>query len=133
MAMEKQKVERHKAEEKGYGKRLGEIERRCGVMARYIDADEALKIINNYANAIDYDCDNCKVVVDAIKDIVSIICPKADVEEVKHGDWIEKSKYGYWYYDCPYCDDGYALKERDGNKPNYCHNCGAKMDGGKEE
>lgn len=52
-------------------------------MARYIDAEEALQIINNYAKAIDYDCDNCKVVIDAIKDIVSIICPKADVVDVK--------------------------------------------------
>lgn len=51
-------------------------------MARYIDADEAMQIINNYAKAIDYDCDNCKVVIDAIKDIVSVICPTADVVEV---------------------------------------------------
>ena len=52
-------------------------------MARYIDANEAMQIINNYAKAIDYDCDNCKVVIDAIKDIVSVICPTADVVEVK--------------------------------------------------
>ena len=59
--------------------------------------------------------------------------PTADVEEVRRGEWIEKFKDGFWYYDCPFCDDGYVVMERDENKPNYCHNCGAKMDGGKEE
>ena len=59
--------------------------------------------------------------------------PNADVEEVKHGKWIEKFKDGFCYYDCPFCDDGYVVMERDENKPNYCHNCGAKMDGGKAE
>lgn len=51
-------------------------------MARYIDANEAIQIIDNYAKAIDYERDICKVVIDAIKDIVSVICPTADVVEV---------------------------------------------------
>ena len=55
--------------------------------------------------------------------------PAADVVEVRHGGWIESFSFGYWHYDCPFCDDGYAVKERDETKPNYCQNCGAKMDG----
>lgn len=53
---------------------------------------------------------------------------KASVE-VKHGRWIEHYAYECWHYDCPFCDDGYATKERDNTPPNYCQNCGAKMDG----
>ena len=95
-------------------------------MARYIDAEEALQIINNYAKAIDYDCDNCKVVIDAIKDIVSVICPAADVEEVRHGTWYHGMENGLVYAKCSAC----------GRKMNYscygyarCSLCGARMDG----
>ena len=45
-------------------------------MARYIDADEALKIIDSYAKTVTADG---KVVVDAIRDIVGVITPTADV------------------------------------------------------
>jgi hypothetical protein len=51
----------------------------------------------------------------------------ADVVEVRHGEWVfnrhqalsEKS------YFCSLCVDGGC----DYGKDNYCHNCGAKMDG----
>lgn len=55
--------------------------------------------------------------------------PTADVVEVKHGKWKEHFGFGCWHYDCPLCDDGYATKEKDKTPPNYCGNCGAKMDG----
>lgn len=51
--------------------------------------------------------------------------------KVKHGEWKEHFAYGCWHYDCPFCDDGFVTKERQINTPNYCQNCGAKMDGGK--
>lgn len=56
--------------------------------------------------------------------------PAADVAPVVHGRWIETYHEGYemWGYDCSECDDGFATKERCKSKPNYCHNCGAKMD-----
>ena len=87
------------------------------------------------------DCENCyhgKVCAERhIYHDMIVSCPHhiptADVVEVKHGEWIEKFKEGFWYYDCPFCDDGYVLMERDENKPNYCGNCGAKMDGGKAD
>ena len=53
----------------------------------------------------------------------------ADVVEVKHGEWKEHYSFGCWHYDCPFCEDGYATKEKDKTPPNYCQNCGAKMDG----
>lgn len=57
--------------------------------------------------------------------------PIADVVPVVHGRWISKNGHGYeWVFVCSNCDyvDGYPFNER----PNYCPNCGAKMDGGIE-
>ena len=45
-------------------------------MPRYIDVETALKIIDNYAKTVTADG---KVVVDAIRDIVGVITPTADV------------------------------------------------------
>lgn len=59
--------------------------------------------------------------------------PAADVVEVRHGEWKEHFSFGVWHYDCPFCDDGYSTKGREQYPPNYCQNCGAKMDGGKTE
>ncbi len=50
-------------------------------------------------------------------------------DAVKHGTWRESFSYGRWHYECPFCDNGYATKEKDETPPNYCGNCGAKMDG----
>ena len=56
---------------------------------------------------------------------------------VKHGEWIIR---GGWFR-CSECDSKTLLKEDGGSggfhefaqvKCNYCPNCGAKMDGGKE-
>lgn len=45
-------------------------------MTRYIDADKALQIIDSYAKTVTKEG---KVVVDAVRDIVAIITPTADV------------------------------------------------------
>ena len=50
-------------------------------MSRYIDAEIALKTIDNYAKTVSTDG---KVIVDAIRDIVGVITPTADVVEVRH-------------------------------------------------
>lgn len=56
--------------------------------------------------------------------------PAADVEPVRHGEWIEDHDY----LKCPECS---VMVKRDftffdiGNW-NYCPNCGAKMDGGAD-
>ena len=83
--------------------------------------------------------------VDAVADVyyntpdINLSCEKfeaailkiqaADVAPVMHGRWISKNDHGYeWIFVCSNCDyvDGYPFNER----PNYCPNCGAKMDGG---
>lgn len=54
--------------------------------------------------------------------------PKADVAEVKHGQWVPKetmirSPFANNYY-CSECFEDTVFGG------NYCSNCGAKMDGG---
>ena len=56
--------------------------------------------------------------------------PAADVVEVKHGYWVYNrgQAFGEPCYFCSLCTDGGSNNGRD----NYCPNCGAKMDEGKE-
>jgi hypothetical protein len=96
----------------------------------YIERGVASKIIDNYAKAVD---ESGAVVVKAIKDIVEIICPAADVVEVRHSQW-DEDKYPFCNV-CPECGliiDRTCIKRNSG-KLNLCPNCGAKMDGGKEQ
>lgn len=51
--------------------------------------------------------------------------PTADVVEVKYGEWEWDERFSD--YTCSLCHNW------DLTTPNYCSNCGAKMDGGKEE
>ena len=71
----------------------------------------------------------------AVEDVLNDL-PAADVEEVKHGGWIKKpfvsdllrkTVKSEFIYTCSVC--GYdSISES-----NYCRQCGAKMDGGKNE
>lgn len=85
-------------------------------MSRYIDADKAEELlIQGYE----------------ISDV-----PTADVEEVRHGEWISElvkkcdwkgNKQSYYQpISCSLCHESQAIKYP------YCPYCGAKMDGGKE-
>ena len=99
-------------------------------MARLIDADaliaEIIKgnthQIGDYAITFDYG------VMEAINN-----APTIDAVPVRHGRWVETYSQGCWHYDCPFCDDGYATKQREKKPVKYCCNCGAKMDGGAED
>ena len=51
------------------------------------------------------------------------------LKEVRLGKWIEYYGFKCWHYDCPFCDDGFAIEGRETTPPNYCSNCGAKLDG----
>ena len=78
--------------------------------------------------------------VDVVDDFVELTnriqkLPKADYTEVKRGEWIDKCVRD-WH--CSLCDceiqkirkvDGYCYDDL----PNYCPNCGAKMDGERNE
>ena len=60
--------------------------------------------------------------------------PTADVEEVKHGEWIVEDAGGGWKRAiCPRCDKIflYAKGQLQIHAMPRCPNCGAKMDGKK--
>lgn len=51
----------------------------------------------------------------------------AKVEERVHGEWVSRGEGYGWVFVCSECGfvDGYPFNDRH----NYCPNCGAKMDG----
>lgn len=61
---------------------------------------------------------------------------KADVVEVRHGEWRESDTIddGWRQYRCNECGwtTGCYYKEIC-DLPRYCQNCGAKMDGGSDD
>ena len=58
--------------------------------------------------------------------------PTVDVVEVVHGRWEAKDSGFDWELQCSLCGEQYWIEkgELETHKPNYCPNCGAKMDGG---
>jgi hypothetical protein len=100
-------------------------------MARYIDADalwEELKKLNWSDDDVMY-----HIVKVFIED-----APTADVVEVKHGEWIVKELLlsrckNVFCSECGYIERKGPAWDISWGTPNYCPNCGAKMDGGKAE
>ena len=96
-------------------------------MSRYIDADLLLKNLKSqYGEDFGWQCTvNMSDVGMMIED-----APAADVQEVKHGHWVQmvKIKKGrevrLVHWQCSLC--GCFLGT---NTANYCPNCGAKMRG----
>lgn len=89
-------------------------------MAEYIDREAAIAKLT----ALEVIEPNATM-VDAKRQLANM--PAADVAPVRHGRWISKNHHGYeWVFVCSNCGyiDGYPFNDR----PNYCPNCGAKMD-----
>ena len=107
-------------------------------MDEYIDREAFKKSIEEHyckpckAEGRDHNGCWCRACwVDDMLDEV-IDAPPADVAPVVHGRWISKNHHGYeWVFVCSNCDyiDGYPFNDR----PNYCPNCGARMDEPIEE
>lgn len=104
-------------------------------MADFIDKEKALTIIDNYGKTVDTDG---KVVVNAIRDIISTICPTEKVAPVRRGEWTINEVagefqneaycsvcgnciYTYHYDVCSLLEQGYI----------YCPHCGCKMRQGR--
>lgn len=57
--------------------------------------------------------------------------PTADVEEVRHGEWVVCGTFDY-FLKCSLCEsEKYPMSQVCNHK--YCPNCGAKMDGERSE
>ena len=101
-------------------------------MSRYIDADALLKSIGHIPEGVisDYDAGRWDV-TQLVKE-----APTADVVEVRHGKWVshivgEAGSFDIYAHYCNECDFVYESGSEYGCK--YCPNCGAKMDGGREQ
>ena len=93
----------------------------------YLNKEKTIEAIRKYADIKHSNGEPIEYVNGILKS-VSVISeqPSADVEEVKHGYWIEAE--GGLFYCCTNC--GYIV---DYQLTSYCPNCGAKMDGGNAE
>ena len=93
-------------------------------MADYIDRDALLADIEELSVWWGDACD--------LSDVVSNIesAPAADVAPVKHGQWKQVSKANR-AVKCTAC--GFTTDSARARMYRYCPDCGAKMDGGKDD
>lgn len=90
----------------------------------YIEREAATRILTDSADAYGTFSAERSVYLTARERVQNI--PAADVVEVVHGKW-DDSLDGITPY-CSICGRSHKLMVR---TPNYCPNCGAKMDGGE--
>ena len=96
-------------------------------MARYIDADALIfKLRQNQMWTKSRDLTEAIITVQDQ--------PTADVEEVKHGEWVHTDKAAHWHSkdECSECHY-HTFHRIDLTHFNYCPNCGAKMDGERRD
>ena len=89
-------------------------ERNCKKCFHYVACKEVASH-SGYAD-INYTESQCKHFI-----------PTADVQEVKHGEWLHKNGEMY----CSICGSEALMDEVYYQSP-HCPNCGAKMDGGQK-
>jgi hypothetical protein len=73
----------------------------------YIDKEKIIKVIDKKMGKSGLGF----IIADQIKRYINEQ-PVVKIYETKQGQWIESFKNDCWYYDCPFCDDGFATKER---------------------
>ena len=91
----------------------------------YIEREAATRILTEAADAYGTFTTERSIYLTAREKVQNI--PAADVAEVVHGKW-DDSLDGITPY-CSICGRSHKLMVR---TPNYCPNCGARMDGGEE-
>ena len=102
-------------------------------MARYIDVDKALLELQKFSldTSNSYGCGYSDCLT-AVEDVLNDT-PTAEVEEVRHGEWKHSMEvgqiYNHHYWNCSLC----GVSAFTSGYEKYCHECGAKMDGGKAE
>lgn len=95
-------------------------------MARYIDADELLR--KSFRIEGHFDLPHGKAQnFSAINDTEILNFPTADVRSERHGHWIEEEN---GVIVCSECGEEHEWQDY---RSTYCEDCGAKMDGDKNE
>ena len=100
-------------------------------MARYIDAEELCRRLTECWHTNDIDKGRLiQSVIDRVITPIVVGIPTADVEEVKHGEWLEFDEKHYdLEFEAPIYRVCYKCSEcgrMEWTKEPYCH-CGAKM------
>lgn len=93
-------------------------------MAEYISREDVLDIVSQYCADDDGSCSKADVDLREMLDEIEAL-PTADVQPVKRGEWD-----GYVCSECNECADYFISGDfYFDEKPNFCPNCGARMDG----
>lgn len=101
-------------------------------MADYIKRSDAMTICERYSqHCFETSDSRGQDIADRILDDIAEM-NTADVEEVKHGYWELGAEVGI-LDDCICSLCGKTMTTMASERANYCHHCGAKMDGGKTE
>ena len=102
------------------------------MMSEYIKREDAIKAVNHLQEQFQLNVNELEFGI-ILKDVFRDVIPSADVEPVRHGHWIresvgsDNSSEGYFKISMAECSEcGTCVI----GKPNYCPNCGARMDGG---
>lgn len=99
----------------------------------YVTKDDLYRLISRIKYRPDIVVDNttCNIIIEAISDM-----PKADVQPLKHGRWIDRTEWfgriGKCQYECSVCGymrEGKPQSRYDGKGGKFCDECSAKMDG----
>ena len=99
-------------------------------MRRLIDAN----VLKESVHAHDYVLKDCLNSTDKGMFTVGIMQaideqPTIDAEPVRHGKWIDIDEQIYtWKVRCSCCGHERSMMSTQGNYPNYCEACGARMD-----
>lgn len=101
-------------------------------MRKHINAEAFFKLINKTLPYRELDYPDKAVYNAAISDVCGMLThfPPADVQEVRHGKWIEQEADMDTIYECSVCGEPFVTIDGTpaDNLWNYCPNCGAQMD-----
>lgn len=99
-------------------------------MAKYVDVEVLMQDLDGCINELKAHGRELGV-YEWLLGYTGVVLP-ADVQEVKHGKWMlvsDDDQYEGWYF-CSRCKEEYFSSSGDEIMlPNFCPNCGAKMDG----
>ena len=105
------------------------------MMVRYIDADMVKNAVCVGCNK-EFEERPCEPSFCDIRNAIEDL-PNADVVEVKHGEWKKHRDDGDCeYIECSVCREEFYPPDNEftfDRYPNYCQECGAKMDVSKTE
>ena len=89
-------------------------------MAEYIEREATIDFVKNNTPTLD------KMTTIGCVERALYIVPAADVQDVRHGRWVQDFDQDYY---CSKCGAYPVSYVEDFICPPYCPNCGAKMDG----